>query len=86
MFGEGVISSSESPAPSGSGVPERGVPETVFSFRTLWIGEGSLPVSCSGFRPPGIEVVRGSLVEVARDVGGTYGSSILQSRTEFGEA
>ena len=41
MFGEGAISSSESPAPSGSGVPERGVPETVFSFRMLWIGEGA---------------------------------------------
>ena len=60
MFGEEAISSSESLAPSGSDVPEHEVPETVFSFRTLWIGEGSLPVSGFGFRPPEIEVVRGS--------------------------
>ena len=32
MFGEGVISFSETPAPFGSGVLERGVPGTVLSF------------------------------------------------------
>lgn len=74
MFGEGAISSSESPAPSGSGVPERGVPEIVFSFLTLWIGERSLLVSCSGFRQPETEAVRGSLVDAALEGGGAYGS------------
>ena len=65
MFGEGAISSSESPAPSACGVLEPGVPETVLPFRTLWIGEGSFPVRYSGFCPPEIEVVRGSLLEAA---------------------
>ena len=35
VFEEGAFSSYESPAPSASGVPECGLPRTVFSFRTL---------------------------------------------------
>ena len=42
MFGEGAISSLESPAPSGSGVPERGVPKNVFLSNALdWGGIAS---------------------------------------------
>ena len=81
MFGERAISSSESPAPAGSGVPE-----TVCSFRTLWIGEGSLPMCYSGFLPHETEVVRESLVDAAREGGGAYRSSILQSGTYVGES
>lgn len=81
IFGERVISSYEFPAPSGFGVSK-----IVFSFQMLWIGEGWLPVSCFGFRPLETEVVQGSLVEAAREVGGAYGSSILQSGTEAGKA
>ena len=76
MFGKGAISSSESPVFFASGVSERGVPETVFPFWTLRIREGSLPGRVSGFRPPEIDVVRGSLVEAALEGGGANGSTI----------
>ena len=86
MFGEGATSSSESPTPSARGVLEPGIPENVFPFRTLWIGEGSLPVCCSGCCPPEIEAVRGSLVEAALEGGGGNGSTIWQSGGDGGEA
>ena len=63
-FGEGSISSSESPAPSGSGVSE-----IVSSFRTLWIGKGLLPISCFGFRPSEAKVVEGPLPRPPSKVG-----------------
>ena len=81
MFGEGAILSSESPAPS-----TRGVPETVLPFRTLRIEEGSLPVRCSRFCPPEIEVVRGSLLEAALEGGRGNVLTIWQSGGDDGEA
>ena len=81
MFGEGAISSSESPAPSA-----RGVPETVLPFRTLRIGEGLLPVRCSGFCPPKIEVVRGSLLTAVLEGGGGNVFTIWKSGGDDGEA
>ena len=81
-----AISSSESPAPSATGVSERGIPKIVFPFRTLWIGEGSLPVRYFGFRPLEIEAVRGSLVEVAFEGGRTNDSTNWQSGRDDGEA
>ena len=86
MFGDWAISSSESPAPSVRGVPEPGVPETVLPFRMLRTGEGSLPVRCSGFCPPEIEAVRGSLLEAALEGGGGNGLTIWQSGGDDGEA
>ena len=81
MCGERAISSSESPARF-----VRGVPETVLPFRTLRIGEGSLPVRCSRFCQPEIEVVRGSLVEAALEGGGGNVFPIWQSGGDNGKA
>lgn len=63
----------------GSIVSERGVPKSVFSFRMMWIVEGSVLVFCSEFLPHKTEVVGGSLVDAACDGGGAYGSNIMQS-------
>ena len=59
MFWEGAISSSESLAPFRSVVLNRGVPEIVFSFQTLWIWKELLPMCCSRFMPHDTKVVRG---------------------------
>ena len=90
MFGEGAISSLESPAaaessPDLSPNPDRTVPEAFFSFRELWPGEGSLPVVCSLFRPHETEAVRGSLADIAYEGGGANYSTIKQSRTGAGK-
>ena len=85
MFGDGATSSSESAAPSVRGVAVPGVPETV-PFRMLRTGEGSLLVPCSGFCPPEIEAVRGSLLEAALEGGGGNGLTIWQSGGDDGEA
>src|ERR1700738_3852706 len=91
MFGDGATSSSESAALSVRGVPVPSVPETVprvpetVPIRMLWIGEGSLPVPCSGFRPPDIEAVRGCLLEAALEGGGGRGLTIWQSWGDDGE-
>ena len=65
MFGEGAISSSESLAPSGLGVPECGVLETVFPFRTLRGGDWSSPRCWTGSLRPELGVARGSRLEAA---------------------
>ena len=65
MFGEGAISSSESPAPSVRGDPEPGVPTTVLSFRTLQSGEWSSPRCWTGSWRPELGVARGSRLEAA---------------------
>ena len=90
MFGEGEISSSKSPATSGSSPdpspdPDRAVPETFFSFRELWPGEGSLPVGRSLFRPQETEAIQGSLADIACEGGGAHGSTIMQSRAGTGD-
>ena len=69
MFGEGAISSSKSPAPSALGVPERGVPETVFPFWTLRGGEWSCPRCWTGSRRPELRVAHGWRLEAALDGG-----------------
>ena len=90
MFGAGAISSSKSPAASGSSPdpspdPDRVVPEAFFSFRELWLGEGSFPVGRSLFRPQEMEAVRGSLADIACEGGGAHGSTIMQSRAGTGD-
>ena len=81
MFGEGAISSSESPAPSACGVPE-----TVLPFRMLRIGERSLPMRCSRFCPPEIEVICGSLLKATLEGGRGNVFTIWQSVGDNGEA
>ena len=44
------------------------------------MGEGSLPVVCSLFRPHEMEVGRGTLADIACKGGGTHYSTIIQSR------
>ena len=90
MFGEGAISSLESPATAGSSPhpspdPDRTVPEAFFSFQELWPGEGSLLVVRSLFRPHETEAVRGSLADIACEGGDAHCSTIMQSRTGAGE-
>src|ERR1700738_1935249 len=91
MFGDGTTSSFESAALLVRGVPVPGVPETVpgvpeiVPIRMLRTGEGSLPVPCSGFRPPDIEAHRGSLLEAALEGGGGRGLTIWQSWGDDGE-
>ena len=86
MFGEGAISSSKSPALSAIGVPERGVPETVFPFWTLWGEEWSSPRCWSRFRRPELGVARGSRLKAALDGGWRGGLVINQSAGEVGGA
>ena len=86
MFGEGAISSSESPTPSARGVPKPGVPKTILPFRTLWIGERLLPMCCPGLYPPAIEAVRGFLVEATLVGVGGNGSTIWQSKGDDDKA
>ena len=76
MFGEGAISSPKSLAPSKFGVPKCGDPEIVFSFRMLWTGEGSLLKFRFGILPHKIDMVRGSLVDAARE-GGAHKAPVL---------
>ena len=90
MFGEGAISSSESPAAGGSSPdpspdPDRAVPKAFFSFWELWTGEGSLPVVRSLFRPQETEVVRGSLADIMCEGGGAHCSTSIQSKAGAGE-
>ena len=90
MFGEGTISSLESPNAAGSSPdpspdPNRIVPEAFFSFRELWPGEGSLPVVRSLFRPHETEAVQGSLADIACEGGDAHYSTIMQSMTGAGE-
>ena len=86
MFGEGAISSSESLALSAIGVSERGVPETVFPFRTLQGGEWSSPRCWSGFRQLELRVARGLRLEATLDSGWRGGLVIRQSAGEVGGA
>jgi hypothetical protein len=81
MFGEGAISSSESPVSSASGVREPGVPETVL-FRIPGLGAGEFPASCSECRPP--EEIRGSRAEVVLEGGVGSGSGIGWSAGNVG--
>jgi len=95
MFGEGVISSSESPAPSALGIPEPGgsetvpgVPETVPGvpepFRTLRIGERSSPRCWTGSWRLELGVAHGSRLEAALEGGWRIGLAIWQSAREVG--
>jgi hypothetical protein len=95
MFGEGVISSSESPAPSALGVPEPdgsetvpGIPKTVPGvpqpFRTLRIGERSSPRCWTGSWRPELGVAHGSQLEAALEGGWRIGLAIWQSAREVG--
>jgi hypothetical protein len=73
MFGEGVISSSESPVSSARGVREPGVPETAL-FRIPGLGVGDFPAGCLECRPP--EEIRGSRAEVVLEGGVGSGSGM----------
>jgi hypothetical protein len=66
MFGEGAISSSESPVSSARGVRELGVSETAL-FRIPGLGLGDFSAGCSECLPP--EETRGSRVEVVLEGG-----------------
>ena len=86
MFGDGATSSSESPAPSALGVPERGVPETVFPLRALRIGDWLSPGCWSGSLRPELGVARGSRLEAALDGGCGVELSFRPSAGEVGGA
>jgi hypothetical protein len=84
MFGEGVISSSDSyavdvPSHDPSPDPERLTANTFFFLRELCRGEWSLSATLSLFRPQEAKAARRSLAVVAWEVGGTHCSSIMQS-------
>jgi hypothetical protein len=66
MFGEGAISSSESPVSSACGVLEPGVPEMAF-FRIPGLGVWDFPAGCSERLPP--EETGGSRAEVVLEGG-----------------
>jgi hypothetical protein len=66
MFGEGAISSSESPVSSARGVLEPGVPEMAL-FRIPGLGVGDFPAGCSERLPP--EETGGSRAEVVLEGG-----------------
>ena len=78
MFGDGAISSSKSHAPSALGVPERGVPEIVFPFRTLRNGESSSPKCWTRSWNLELEVVRGLRLKTALEGGWRVGLVIWQ--------
>jgi hypothetical protein len=80
MFGDGAISTSESPVSSARGVLEPGVPETVL-FRISGLGVGDFSVGCSKCLPP--EETRGSRVEVVLE-GGVRSCSGMGSAGKVG--
>jgi hypothetical protein len=84
MFGEGVISSSDSsatdmPSHDRSPDPERVAANTFFFLRELCRGEWSLSATLSLFRPQEAEATRRSLAAVVWEGGRTHCSSIMQS-------
>ena len=83
MFGQGAISSSESPISSARGVREPGVPETAL-LRMLGFGVGSLPAGRSECCPP--EAILGSRAEADLEGGVGRGSCIWQSAGKVGVA
>jgi len=89
IFGEGVISSSDSAAdvPSHDPFhdPERLAANTFIFLRELCRGEWSFSATFSLFRPQKAKAARHSLAVVAWEGGGTHCSSITQSGASVGE-